>query len=68
MAAPTSKSKAALWMLITAAVAVWQLYDIFGPGEAPSRAVLILDYVLLACAGLGFIGNVMLYSRSRTES
>jgi len=67
MAATTSKSKAALWMLITAAIAVWQFYDIFfDRGEAPSRGVLILDYVLLVCAVLGFIGNAMLYSRAKS--
>ena len=43
----------AIMGLVSAAVAVWLIYDISTASEAPSRALAILQYVLLACALIG---------------
>jgi hypothetical protein len=56
-----STSKWGKWALINAAVAVWIVYDITTATEAPRQAVLILQYVLLACALLGLAGSVVKY-------
>ena len=56
-----STSKWGKWALINAAVAVWIVYDIATGTEAPRQAVLILQYVLLACALFGLAGSVAKY-------
>ncbi len=39
-----------LWVVILAAVVVWNLYEIFGPqDEAPPPGCLILNWVLVVC-------------------
>lgn len=48
-----------------AAVAVWQIYDMSTATEAPSRALAILQYVLLAGLLLGLIGAVLNFLRSQ---
>jgi hypothetical protein len=54
-------SKWGKWVLINAAVAVWIVYDITTAAEVPRQAVLILQYVLLACALFGLAGSVVKY-------
>ena len=54
-------SKGGKWVLINAAVAVWIVYDITTAAEVPRQAVLILQYVLLACALFGLAGSVVKY-------
>ena len=44
-------------MLLMAAVAVWIIFDMATATEAPSRAVEILRYVLLACLPIGLVGT-----------
>jgi len=48
-----------------AAVAVWQIYDMSSATEAPSRALAILQYVLLAGLLLGLVGAVLNFLRSQ---
>lgn len=48
-----------------AAVAVWQIYDMSTATEAPSRALAILQYVLLAGLLLGLVGAVLNFLRSQ---
>ena len=48
-----------------AAVAVWQIYDMSTATEAPSRALTILQYVLLAGLLLGLVGAVLNFLRSQ---
>jgi hypothetical protein len=49
-----------LWIVIMAAVVLWNLYEIFGPQtEAPPQSIVILNWVLVACGIAGIIGAVM---------
>jgi hypothetical protein len=48
-----------------AAVAAWQIYDMATATEAPSRALAILQYVLLAGLLLGLLGAVLNFLRSQ---
>jgi hypothetical protein len=54
-----STSKWGKWALMNAGVAAWIVYDITTASEVPRQAVLILQYVLLACALLGLAGSVV---------
>ena len=44
-------------MLMMAVVAAWIVYDMASATEAPSQAVEILHYVLLACLLIGLVGT-----------
>ena len=44
-------------MAIPAVVAAWIVYDMATAVEAPSRALQVLQYVLLGCALLGLVGT-----------
>jgi len=48
-----------------AAVAAWQIYDMATGTEVPSRALVILQYVLLVGLLLGLIGAVLNFLRSQ---
>lgn len=54
-----------LMLLILSAVAAWQVYDIASATEAPSSAVMILQYVLLAGLLLGVAGTAYRALRAR---
>jgi hypothetical protein len=50
----------ALWMLVSGVVAVWNLYEIFGPqDEAPSQTLLILNWICVVCGVAGLVGGVI---------
>lgn len=46
-------------MLMSAVTSAWLIYDMAGATEAPSRAVAVLQYGLLACALFGLIGSLV---------
>jgi hypothetical protein len=48
-------------MLMTAATSAWLIYDITTSPEAPSQALAVLQYSLLACALFGLVGSMMMY-------
>jgi hypothetical protein len=48
-----------------AAVAAWQIYDMATASETPSRAIAILQYVILAGLLLGLIGALLNFVRSQ---
>jgi TRAP-type C4-dicarboxylate transport system permease small subunit len=48
-----------------AAVAGWQIYDMATATETPSRALAVLQYVLLAGLLIGFVGAVLNFLRSQ---
>ena len=48
-----------------AAVAGWQIYDMATATETPSRALAILQYVLLVGLLIGFIGALLNFLRSQ---
>jgi hypothetical protein len=57
----TSGGKSGNWgklALMNGAVAAWLLYDIATATEAPSRAVMILQYVFLAGTLIGLAGSL----------
>jgi hypothetical protein len=56
-----------LMLVIFCALAAWQIYDIASATEAPSRAVLILQYVFLAGLLLGIAGTPYSALRARKD-
>ncbi len=61
-------SKNPLLMLgIFSAAAAWQIYDLATATEAPSRALMILQYVLLAGLLLGIAGTAYNALRARQD-
>jgi hypothetical protein len=52
------KKNPGIMLAVFAAAAAWQIYDLTMATEAPSRAVLILQYVLLAGLFLAIAGAV----------
>ena len=46
-------------LIISILVAAWTIYGLVAPGEAMSRGVLILNYLILFGATLGAVGSVM---------
>ena len=48
-----------------AAIAAWQIYDMVTATETPSRALAVLQYVLLAGLLIGLIGAVLNFLRSQ---
>ena len=56
-----------LMLVIFSAAAGWQIYDIASATEAPSQAVMILQYVLLAGLLLGIAGTAYTALRARQE-
>ena len=57
------------WLMIAifAAAAAWQIYDIASATEAPSRAVVIMQYVFVACLLLGIVGTACNARRPRRD-
>ena len=52
-------------ILAFAAVAAWQIYDMATATESPSRALMILQYVLLAGLLIGLAGALLNFLRSQ---
>ena len=52
------KKNPSIMLAAFAAAAAWQIYDLATATEAPSRAVLTLQYLLLAGLLLGIAGTV----------
>ena len=53
------------WILVNLGVIAFLIYDLAPSIEAPSRAVEILHYVLLALAIFGLIGSVFAYAAQK---
>ena len=49
------------WILVNAAVSAWLIYDLSSAVEAPSQAVLILQYFLLTLSLIGLVGSIVMY-------
>ena len=50
-----------LLILVSGVTAVWQIYDLSTATEAPSQALAILNYTLLAMATFGCIASIGMY-------
>jgi hypothetical protein len=62
----TSK-KAVKTALISGVTSCLLTYQIATATEEPSQALMILQYVLLACALIGLIGSLIMLASGRTE-
>jgi hypothetical protein len=47
-------------MLMSGITSAWLLYEMAIATEAPSRALAILQYGLLACAMIGLVGSLVM--------
>jgi len=47
-------------MLMSGITSAWLLYGMAMATEAPSRALAILQYSLLACALIGLVGSLVM--------
>ena len=52
-------------MLTSAVTSVSLIYDMASATEAPSRAVAVLQYGLLACALFGLIGSFVKFATEK---
>ncbi|WP_156917837.1 hypothetical protein [Bradyrhizobium sp. Cp5.3] len=52
-------------MLMSGITSGLLIYEITSATEAPSRALAILQYALLACALIGLVGSVVMYVQER---
>jgi hypothetical protein len=50
-----------LLMLASGVTAVWQIWDLSTATEAPSQALAILQYTLLALATFSCVGAIAMY-------
>ena len=51
--------------LMSGITSVWLLYEMATATEAPSRALAILHYGLLACALIGLIGSLVMLASEK---
>jgi hypothetical protein len=52
-------------MAMSGATSAWLIYDMTTATEAPSQAVAILQYVLLACSMVGLAGSLLMYASQK---
>ena len=52
-------------MLMSGITSVWLLYEMATTTEAPSRALAILQYGLLACALIGLVGSLVMLASEK---
>jgi hypothetical protein len=52
-------------MLMSGITSAWLLYDMATATEAPSRALSILQYGLLACALVGLVGSLVMLATEK---
>jgi hypothetical protein len=58
-----------VWIVVMLVVLGWNLYEIFGPqGEAPSQAVVILNWICVVCAAAGLVGGVMQLMKNQEKA
>ena len=63
MAAPPRKKNWGLQAALSAGVVVWQAYEIATATEAPRQALALLQYFLLGCGLVGFVGALVMMAR-----
>ena len=51
--------------LMSGITSVWLLYEMATTTEAPSRALAILQYGLLACALIGLVGSLVMLASEK---
>lgn len=63
MVAPPRRPNWLLQAILCAGVVVWQGCDLATAGEAPSTALLTLQWVLLTCGLIGGVGALVMLAR-----
>jgi hypothetical protein len=58
-------SKWSKLMLMSGITSGWLLYEMTMATEAPSRALAILQYGLLACALIGLVGSLVMLASEK---
>jgi len=64
-AQPVSRGRMMRTAVLGAAVAGWQIYELTSAAEAPSQAVLLLHYFLLACGLIAFAGSLFVLATQK---
>jgi hypothetical protein len=54
------------FILMSGVVIAWQIYDLATATEAPSQALLIMNYLLIALAGFSFVGSIVMLVKERS--
>ena len=52
-------------MLMSGVTSAWLLYDMATATEAPSPALAVLQYGLLACALVGLVGSLVMLASEK---
>ena len=52
-------------MLMSGITSVVLIYQMMSATEAPSQALAILHYALLACSLIGLVGSAVMYAQER---
>ena len=66
-----SKKTSGYWgkmALLNTACASWLIYDMATATEAPSRALALLQYFLLALSSTALVGSVVYFFRTGTSN
>jgi hypothetical protein len=53
------KGNPVIWLLLQVVVLGYLIYQLFGPGEAQSQTVVIMEIVALVLVSLGMVGSIM---------
>jgi hypothetical protein len=51
---------------LCAGVVVWQIYEMATATEAPGQALALLQYSLLGCGAVGFIGALVMLAKGQS--
>ena len=62
--AANSKKSWGVRAALSAGVLIWQIHDMATATEAPSQALLILQYFLIACGLVGLIGGLAMMAKA----
>ena len=52
-------------MLMSGVTSAVLIYEIMGATEAPSRALAVVQYALLACGLIGLVGSFVMYAQEK---
>jgi hypothetical protein len=52
------KGNPIIWLIVQVVVLGYLLFQLFGPGEAQSQAVVIIEVIALILVSLGLVGAI----------
>ena len=56
-----------LWIVLTGGLALWLIYDIATPTEAPNGAVAVMQWVFLIGLLVGLVGAIVQFIKQKRE-